>query len=216
MRRANYDKYPSTKVDGTIWLGWKDIRSELSGRKLLAVDFYTGVMEEEVIEAFDPLGAELVINTRDLLKPEAEIRRMTERFMTDDVLFGYVTNMQLRDYFQPEKVEQARWQIEQAQGNVLVVGTGATWVMQGMDATVVYADMARWEIQQRFRAHKVKALGVDNRDEAISLQYKRGYFNDWRVCDKYKNEIFYQIDYWLDTHQSDIPKMIGGGLLWKV
>ncbi|WP_195629461.1 class I mannose-6-phosphate isomerase [Bacteroides finegoldii] len=211
MRRANYDKYPSTKVDGTIWLGWKDIRSELSGRKLLAVDFYTGVMEEEVIEAFDPLGAELVINTRDLLKPEAEIRRMTERFMTDDVLFGYVTNMQLRDYFQPEKVEQARWQIEQAQGNVLVVGTGATWVMQGMDATVVYADMARWEIQQRFRAHKVKALGVDNRDEAISLQYKRGYFNDWRVCDKYKNEIFYQIDYWLDTHQSDIPKMIGGG-----
>lgn len=211
MRRANYDKYPSTKVDGTIWLGWKDIRSELSGRKLLAVDFYTGVMEEEVIEAFDPLGAELVINTRDLLKPEAEIRRMTERFMTDDVLFGYVTNMQLRDYFQPEKVEQARWQIEQAQGNVLVVGTGATWVMQGMDATVVYADMARWEIQQRSRAHKVKALGVDNRDEAISLQYKRGYFNDWRVCDKYKNEIFYQIDYWLDTHQSDIPKMIGGG-----
>jgi mannose-6-phosphate isomerase class I len=210
MRRANYDKYPSTKVDGNIWLGWKDIRSELSGRKLLAVDFYTGVMEEEVIEAFGPIGADLVINTRDLLKPEAEIRRMTERFMTDDVLFGYVTNMQLRDYFQPEKVEQAHWQIGQAQGNVLVVGTGAAWVVQGMDATVVYADMARWEIQQRFRTHKVKALGVDNRDEAVSMQYKRGYFNDWRVCDKYKNEIFYQIDYWLDTHQGDIPKMIEG------
>ena len=210
MRRANYDKYPSTKVDGNIWLGWKDIRSVLSGRKLLAVDFYTGVMEEEVIEAFGPIGADLVINTRDLLKPEAEIRRMTERFMTDDVLFGYVTNMQLRDYFQPEKVEQAHWQIGQAQGNVLVVGTGAAWVGQGMDATVVYADMARWEIQQRFRTHKVKALGVDNRDEAVSMQYKRGYFNDWRVCDKYKNEIFYQIDYWLDTHQGDIPKMIEG------
>ena len=210
MRRANYDKFPSTKVDGNIWLGWKDIRSELSGRKLLAVDFYTGVMEEEVIEAFAPIGAELVINTRDLLKPEAEIRRMTERFMTDDVLYGYVTNTQLSDYFKQEKVKLARWQIEQTQGNALVIGTGAAWVVQGMDATVVYADMARWEIQQRFRAHKVKALGVDNHDEAVSLQYKRGYFNDWRVCDKYKNEIFYQIDYWLDTHQSDTPKMIEG------
>lgn len=210
MRRANYDKFPSMKVDGNIWLGWKDIRSELSGRKLLAVDFYTGVMEEEVIEAFAPIGVELVINTRDLLKPEAEIRRMTERFMTDDVLFGYVTNTQLSDYFQQEKVKLARWQIEQTQGNALVIGTGAAWVVQGMDATVVYADMARWEIQQRFRAHKVKALGVDNHDEAVSLQYKRGYFNDWRVCDKYKNEIFYQIDYWLDTHQSDTPKMIEG------
>ena len=210
MRRANYDKFPSMKVDGNIWLGWKDIRSELSGRKLLAVDFYTGVMEEEVIEAFAPIGVELVINTRDLLKPEAEIRRMTERLMTDDVLFGYVTNTQLSDYFQQEKVKLARWQIEQTQGNALVIGTGAAWVVQGMDATVVYADMARWEIQQRFRAHKVKALGVDNHDEAVSLQYKRGYFNDWRVCDKYKNEIFYQIDYWLDTHQSDTPKMIEG------
>ena len=210
MRRANYDKFPSTKVDGNIWLSWKDIRSELSGRKLLAVDFYTGVIEEEVIEAFAPIGVELVINTRDLLKPEAEIRRMTERFMTDDVLFGYVTNTQLSDYFQQEKVKLARWQIEQTQGNALVIGTGAAWMVQGMDATVVYADMARWEIQQRFRAHKVKALGVDNHDEAVSLQYKRGYFNDWRVCDKYKNEIFYQIDYWLDTHQSDTPKMIEG------
>ena len=210
MRRANYDKFPSTKVDGNIWLGWNDIRSELSGRKLLAVDFYTGVMEEAVIEALSPMGAELVINTRDLLKPEVEILRMTERFMTDDVLFGYVTNMQLSDYFQQEKVEQARRQIKQVQGNVLVVGTGAAWVMQEMNATVVYADMARWEIQQRFRAHKVKALGVDNREDAISLQYKRGYFNDWRVCDRYKNEIFYQVDYWLDTHQNDNPKMIEG------
>ncbi|MFR1329324.1 MAG: hypothetical protein ACLSCE_25200 [Bacteroides cellulosilyticus] len=29
------------------------------------------------------------------------------------------------------------------------------------EATVVYVDMARWEIQQRFRVHEVKALGVD-------------------------------------------------------
>ena len=210
MRRANYDKYPSTKVDGNIWLGWKDIRSELGDRKLLAVDFYVGVMEEEVIEALSQIGVELLINTRDLLKPEAEILQMTERFMTDDVLFGYVTNTQLSDYFQREKVEQARSQIKQAQGNILVIGTGAAWVMQGINATLVYADMARWEIQQRFRAHKIKALGVDNHEEAASLQYKRGYFNDWRVCDRYKDEIFYQIDYWLDTHQVDAPKMIEG------
>lgn len=32
--------------------------------------------------------------------------------------------------------------------------------------------MVRWEIQQRFRRHEVKALGIDNRNEAVSLQYK--------------------------------------------
>lgn len=208
MRKSNYNKYPSTSVDGSIWLGWENILAELGESRILAVDFYVGVLEEVVIDEFKLLKAELVIETRDLLKPEEEILRMTNRFMTDDVLFGYVTNTELNDYFDQEKLKMARKQITQAQGKVIVIGIGAALVVSGLKATLVYADMARWEIQQRFRAHKVKALGVDNRDEAVSLQYKRGYFNDWRVCDKYKETLFEKVDYWLDTHQSEAPKMI--------
>lgn len=208
MRKSNYNKYPSTSVDGSIWLGWDNILTELGESRILAVDFYVGVLEEVVIDEFKLLKAELVIETRDLLKPEEEILRMTKRFMTDDVLFGYVTNTELNDYFDQEKLKMARKQITQAQGKVIVIGIGAALVVSGLKATLVYADMARWEIQQRFRAHKVKALGVDNRDEAVSLQYKRGYFNDWRVCDKYKETLSEKVDYWLDTHQSEAPKMI--------
>lgn len=208
MRKSNYDKYPSTKVDGKIWLGWDNVLSELGKSRILAVDFYVGVLEEVVIDEFKVLKAELVIETRDLLKSEDEIRRMTNRFMTDDVLFGYVTNTELIDYFDQDKLEIARKQIVEVQGKVIVIGTGAAWVVNQLEATLVYADMARWEIQQRFRAHKIKALGVDNRDEAVSLQYKRGYFNDWRVCDKYKETLFEKVDYWLDTHQTEVPKMI--------
>lgn len=209
MRQSNYNKYPSTKVDGKIWSDWKDILSELCESEILAVDFYVGVLEDEVIDQFRLLETNLIIETRNLLKSEEEIRRMTNRFMTDDVLFGYVTNTEMVDYFDPDKLEMARRQIAEAQGRVIVIGTGAALVVDRLpEATLVYVDMARWEIQQRFRAHKVKALGVDNRDEAVSLQYKRGYFNDWRVCDRYKVTLFSQIDYWLDTHQSTVPKMI--------
>lgn len=209
MRQSNYNKYPSTKVDGKIWSDWKDILSELCESEILAVDFYVGVLEDEVIDQFRLLETNLIIETRNLLKSEEEIRRMTNRFMTDDVLFGYVTNTEMVDYFDPDKLEMARRQIAEAQGRVIVIGTGAALVVDRLPGvTLVYVDMARWEIQQRFRAHKVKALGVDNRDEAVSLQYKRGYFNDWRVCDRYKATLFSQIDYWLDTHQSTVPKMI--------
>lgn len=209
MRQSNYNKYPSTKVDGKIWSDWKEILSELCESEILAVDFYVGVLEDEVIDQFRLLETNLIIETRNLLKSEEEIRRMTNRFMTDDVLFGYVTNTEMIDYFDPDKLEMARRQIAEAQGRVIVIGTGAALVVDRLpEATLVYVDMARWEIQQRFRAHKVKALGVDNRDEAVSLQYKRGYFNDWRVCDRYKATLFSQIDYWLDTHQSTVPKMI--------
>ena len=208
MRRSNYNKYPSTKVKGNIWVGWNNILSELPINKILAVDFYVGVLEEEVIDEFRKQGAGILIETRDLLKSEEEIRQLTCRFMTDDVLFGYITNTELPDYFDESKLAAARKQIAESQEKIIVIGIGAAYVAGREDATWVYADMARWEIQQRFRAHKVKALGVDNHDEAVSLQYKRGYFNDWRVCDKYKESLFSEVDYWLDTHRSDAPKMI--------
>lgn len=212
MRTSNYDKYPATVVEnGYILTGWNEILAVLSQEeKVLAVDLYTGVLEDEVIGQLKKLQPALLIDTRQLMKPEEEILEMTSRFMTDDVLFGYLSNLRLEDYFDISRLEEARRQIGEENGKVIVVGTGAGWVTQGMETTLVYADMARWEIQQRFRRHEVKALGVDNRAEAPSLQYKRGYFNDWNVCDRYKDGLFARVDYWLDTNKAGEPKMIDG------
>ena len=113
--------------------------------------------EDEVINELKSLSPTLLINTRDLMKPENEIKEMTERFMTKDVLFGYVTNLSLKDYFDAGKLEVARKQVA-ANDRVIVVGSGAAMIAQA-EATLVYVDMARWEIQQRFRAHEVKAFG---------------------------------------------------------
>ena len=160
MRKVNYDKFPSTKISGTILRGWNDIHTLLmecfKSRKVLAVELYAGVREDEVINELKSLSPTLLINTRDLMKPENEIKEMTERFMTKDVLFGYVTNLSLKDYFDAGKLEVARKQVA-ANDRVIVVGSGAAMIAQA-EATLVYVDMARWEIQQRFRAHEVKAL----------------------------------------------------------
>ena len=218
MRKVNYDRFPSTKISGNITQGWEAVRSllteNLAERSILAVDLYTGVREEEVTNELKWLSPALFVDTRDLMKPEREIEAMTERFMTDDVLFGYVTNLVLNDYFDAGKLEATRKQVAQASGKVIVVGPGAAMVVPA-EATVIYADMARWEIQQRFRKHEVKALGVDNREDAVSLQYKRGYFNDWRILDRYKDKLFDRIDFWLDTHIANQPKMIDRETFFK-
>ncbi|MFA6830968.1 MAG: class I mannose-6-phosphate isomerase [Bacteroidaceae bacterium] len=210
MRQANYDKFPSTKLKGILAQGWDAIISELKEKmntNVLAVELYTGVHEEEVFEAFSTGFAGKMINTRDLMKPEQEIIAMTERFMTDDVLFGYVTNLKLKDYFDTTRLAKARQQVNDTKETIIVIGTGASMVVP-QDAMVIYIDMARWEIQQRFRRQEVKALGVDNRNETVSAQYKRGYFNDWRICDKHKDQLFTHIAYWIDTHIAASPKMI--------
>lgn len=217
MRKVNYDKFPSTKISGTILRGWNDIYTLLMGcfesRKVLAVELYAGVREDEVINELKSLSPTLLINTRDLMKPENEIKEMTGRFMTEDVLFGYVTNLSLKDYFDADKLDVAR-KLVATGDRVIVVGSGAAMVAPA-EATLVYVDMARWEIQQRFRTHEVKALGVDNREDAVSLQYKRGYFNDWRVLDKYKEGLFDKADFWLDTHIANDPRLIDRETFFK-
>lgn len=218
MRKVNYDRFSSTKITGTILQGWDAVHTLLvecfKVKKVVAVDFYAGVREEEVAGELELLSPTLFINTRNLMKPQDEIKAMTERFMTDDVLFGYVTNLTLNDYFDAEKLEQARKQVADATGRVIIVGSGAAMVAPA-EATVVYVDMARWEIQQRFRVHEVKALGVDNREDAVSLQYKRGYFNDWRILDRYKESLFGRVDFWLDTHIANEPRLIDKETFFK-
>ena len=208
MRSPNYDKYPATRTGGALFHGWDAIREALDRERRgpLAVDWYAGVHEAEITEGLLP-GFSRIIRMRDLMKPEAEIRRMTDPFMTDDVLFGYVTNLRMPDFFDAEKLAAVRTELETAGEDVLILGAGAALVAPA-HAVLAYADMARWEIQQRFRRHEVCGLGVDNREDPVSIQYKRGLFIDWRVLDYYKDTLFARVDWWIDTNAAGDPKMI--------
>ena len=189
-------------------MGWELIRKKLhsSASGSLFVDCYTGVFEEDMARELGN-GFARVIRMRDYMKPEAAVRSLTERFMTDDVLFGHVTCLQLEDFFDGKKLCTLKEELKGAGKDTLVIGTGAALVMP-KGATLVYADMARWEIQQRFRRHQVCGLGVDNREDPVSIQYKRGYFIDWRVLDQYKDTLFTRVDWWLDTNSAIEPKLI--------
>ena len=203
MRKSNYDKLPSTHIDGSITLGWDNIINTLSqawaDEPIWAIDLYLGTYEEDFMAAFAKTGRK-IIDTRTLMRPEEEIQQLTERFMTDDVLFGYMSNIRLEEYFPNTKPEIKEPSI--------VIGTAAAWLAP--NAPVCYADMARWEIQQRFRRHEVKALGIDNHEDSPSVQYKRGYFNDWNIIDHYKDNLMQssRIQFWIDSNQRSQPKMI--------
>ena len=206
MRKSNYDKFPATKVEGRLWKGWEEIAAVLKEKKgrVLAIDCYEGVYEDRIEELLSG-GFDRVVRMRELMKKEEDIREMTRRFMTDDVLFGYLSPLKLEEFFDEDLLEGARARVE---GNTLVIGPGAA-LLAGEGAVLVYADMARWEIQQRFRAHKVCGLGVRNASDPVSIQYKRGYFIDWRALDFYKSRLFARVDWWLDTNDASLPKLIG-------
>ena len=205
MRKSNYDKYPHIDLSGQLWKGWKQIISELKARHCrLIIECYQGVLIGEVIEAFEAEGLS-VTDTRQFFKSEAEIRQMTQPWVTDDRLFGRRAGHLRMEDFIKDGIHLKEDVVIGPAASLL----GTSSLLKGQ-TLLVYADMPRWEIQQRQRRKAVSALGVDNRDEAPSKQYKRGYFVDWLVCDELKKRLLDRIDYWLDTTRPDEPKMMTG------
>ena len=130
--------------------------------------------------------------------------------MTDDRVFGYLTRLNMTDLMDPVKLEQAFRLVEDAaEGLVLVYGFGASLVIE-KPGILLYADMARWEIQQRMRRDEVSNLGIRNNEEPFELQYKRGYFVDWRICDRLKKKTMPHWDFVLDSNRKEDPKMATG------
>ncbi len=109
-------------------------------------------------------------------------------------------------------MKQAIEKLAAASGGVFfVIGTGAALAVAQPDL-LVYADLARWEIQQRQRRGEVTNLGVNNASDRPALQYKRGFFLDWRVADRLKKKLLSRLDLLLDTNDRNNPKLISGDL----
>lgn len=205
-----YNKRPSIKVNGLLFSGWESINSfvadTVKNSRIVIIESYSGVNKKELIENFRKIDHTLFIDTKSLFHDEKSLIALTERYMTDDVLFGNITNLSLKEYFDEEKINKIRLEIQNNTGTTLIFGPGALLVEEG--DLVIYADMPRWEIQQRMRKSKVEALGIDNSAEPFSFQYKRGYFNDWKILDKHKRDIYPKVDFWLDSVVENEPKLI--------
>lgn len=223
LKSSNYDKAPVIRLPKAFTdcckTGWESITAELrmriqtldTPRATLVVECYQGVLDEELIPSLRQAFPEalLLLSEQCMLGEEALNARFKDD-ITDDEIFGYMTRLKMDCYFDEEKVNQFRSRIqEQDSGLVIVYGTGAAYILPEPDL-LVYADMARWEIQMRFRRNEVSNIGVNNKMERASLQYKRGFFVDWRICDRFKKTLIPRWDYVLDTNVAGNPKMATG------
>jgi len=207
--RSNYDKAPSVDVPGHACdVGWGAIAARLGG--VVAVECYPGVDEVEIIgELQRRLGPALVVHARDAMRPAKEIDRLVEPFLGgDDPVFGFMSRLTMDAFFDAGTCAALAEQVRSAP-SALVVGTGASLIAPHADV-LVYADLARWEAQSRFRRGEAGNLGVDNRTIPASMKYKRAYFVDWRVADRFKRPLLARSDYVLDTNDRARPKLARG------
>ena len=220
---SSYDKYPAIRVhtgEGVhAWQGWADIAAELSkrtgGKNLtICVDCYHGVWEEETLASLvEGLKPDHVFLAADAALDKDAVNAMLAYNVTDDRVFGIMSHHRIGQFFDPAKLEKLQAEIAAAAGLKLVFGVGAALLCKA--DVLVYAAMARWEIQQRFRAGKLANWLNDNYDEDTLRKYKRAFFVDWRVLDHHKMSLFEGIDYILDTNNAAAPRMMTGEIYRK-
>ncbi len=222
MRPSNYDKRPTLAVPGSAGqcvAGWPATCAKLQqaiaehespGATILTVECYVGVQEEEVLAALRPLEPVRIVRTSQAFLETAEIERKVAPFNGgDDPIFGWITNLQMADFLDPAKAAQLSEELTSLDaGLVIIIGPGASLIHPG--DILVYADLARWEAQLRMRRDEISNLAVENRTLKWSLQYKRAYFTDWRVCDRLKRELQHRWDFVLDTNTANEPRLAEG------
>ena len=219
-QKRNYEKNPVIEMKGfeseafqsyeTILGELKKKTENLNKKKtVMVLDYYHGVDEKEVYENLvSKTGASKLINIEDYKLPEERLSVELKREITEDRVFGVLSVRTIEEFFDMKKIEELRTEIKAAsEGLVVVYGIGAGLIEGDI---LVYADMARWEIQQRFRRKELDNWGVGNFDEDVLKKYKRAFFIEWRVLDRHKRELFGKMDYLLDTNIKNNPKMISG------
>ncbi|HLW89496.1 MAG TPA: class I mannose-6-phosphate isomerase [Terriglobales bacterium] len=217
-RNSNYEKLPcfqTTESPADAWVDWRAICERLRNATtrdgcLLAVECYPGAFEKQISTAIEQgLRPAKLIHTADLLKSPRVIDQMLEGVLGDDPVFGRMNDIVLQQFFDDAALSQARQKVAQwSDGRLVILGVGATLVAPN-PSVLVYADMARWEIQGRQRRNEITNFGSDNFKESPSLKYKRSFFVDWRAADRLKIELLHKIDFYLDTNGST-PKMVSG------
>jgi mannose-6-phosphate isomerase class I len=220
-RKSNYDKFPCVQVShagAAYWEGWPQILERLRGlagreRCVLCVECYPGVLEQALVRTLqEGLNPSCVLATTALLRSPAAIDAMVGTFLGDDPVFGRMNSIEIENFFDEGNLAQARRKVEHwKQGLLLVVGVGASLVAAEANV-LVYADLARWEIQKRQRRNEIGNFGADNAAESASLKYKRAFFVDWRAADRLKRSLLSKIDFWLDTNREP-AKLVTGDIL---
>ena len=208
--KSEYDCFPKTTIKNhKAFRGYdeiyRELNSKMNNRSVVVFDYYPGVDEDEVYELIKQFNFSLEINMHDLFKDGKSMTEQMKYNLTDDRVFGKMYYGNLVDFIDEEKLEEAKNKVKEHHGSTIIYGVGAGLVSHG--DVYVYFDMARWQIQLRYRKG-MSNYNCDNHDEDILKKYKRGYFIEWRIADKHKAERFNCFDYVVDTNKSNDPKMI--------
>ena len=210
----NYDKDPKVIIKGydeAVHEGYESIARHLSdalaqGKKRFCFDLYPNVEVKPILDMLSNIDGIRVINVSKAKKTPDMLSQEYKDCITDDRVFGKMTYANLEDCFVSREIYALREEIRSDSGSVLAIGVGAGLFIDDADE-YFYWDINRWEIQLRYRRGAGTWMLEDNAAPQLT-KYKIGFFIEWRLADKHKNNIANRVDYWVDANSAVSPNWI--------
>lgn len=214
--KSNYDKYPHTVISGydnEVFIGYDKICKQIVETKtkettVVVIDCYPGVNDEELLKAITTyLKPNELLESANIFYDSETITKLMQAHLTDDRVRGVMYNGSIMDFVDKRQLAYFKRKVKNAKQLIVVYGVGASLITKG--DMLVYADMARWEIQLRYRKGMPNFKCHNGQEDALR-KYKRAFFIEWRIADKHKKELYNDINFYLDTNQENNPKMVSG------
>ena len=146
----NYDKFPiiHTKQQNTAcWQGREAVcgaikESITPDKKIVVFECYPGILDEEVLPKLQQSLEGTFYFTKDFMLDEKAIQQLIYPDVTDDEIFGYITRLQLIQFFNIDKVNAFQNKFIDQQETIFIYGPGASLLAEHYDM-LFYFDMPR-------------------------------------------------------------------------
>src|SRR5699024_10324283 len=213
-RMTKFEKYPKINISDSnkdIWEGSSRIVEEIKAVALtsnvIVFECYPGTdLNKLYSDIIQPLIAYETIDVGELIYTSDKITGVICDILTDDDVFGAFSPHDIEEFLDVKKVQKVKENLSNTKNELTVIyGTGASLVEE--EELLIYVDVTRWEIQDRFKKG-MSNWKANNQEEQISRKIKRSYFFEWPLADRLKKELFNQVDFWLDGNDINNPKMI--------
>ena len=113
-----------------------------------------------------------MIKSEDVFYEKDELNKMMKPFLTENRVRGVMYYGKMDDFIDDIKLAQYQ-SLASHKVRALIYGVGASYIHKG--DTLIYYDLARWEIQLRYRKG-MPNFKQDNDDEDVLKKIKRGFF----------------------------------------
>jgi mannose-6-phosphate isomerase class I len=207
--KSKYDTNPIISITDNskdIFVGANQIVEELGkiNKGIICFETYPGVnleiLKEEIIEKLNPTR---IIFSEDYTLSEQDYDSVVDKYLYDDRVFGMYSHNVIEDFYQMDQINNLNNNLNN-DDLIVTLGFGASLIKYDY---LIMTGLTRWEIQLRYRKG-LSNFKKNNPNEDILRKYKRGYFVEWRVADRIKENHNSKSNYLIDYNLLDKPKMI--------